>query len=377
MIDFEQLKNETWQSWNGIDQFAWEFIKVEEPCKIINEQKIQQFMDKIQKKSDVLPMMGMNPLLDLSWMSETQRNAFYECTNHFLQDAKAFDATLRDEEIFQAMRNVWIILMLEIVLKKPIQYHKAIFAYSMLYPYSDNFLDDTAHTSSEKEEFNRWFTKRLHGEVVECEGDLCQKIDQLVSLIEQEYDRKSYEDVYESLYRIQDAQILSQKQMQHAITTPQICDISITKGGASVLADGFLIDGSLNDAEKQFCMDFGFSLQIADDIQDVKEDQYLNSHTLATMYKTKEDREMLFQKNLNLLTLCFRRYQICENVVENFVIKNCQLMMILSLFPQKELYTDQFVETAITSLPVHETFLNEIAYKMKHSTHVIQDYLSE
>lgn len=377
MIEFAQLKNLSWELWNGIENYKWDFIKVEECSKLLNEQKIQQFMEKIQKKADVLPMMGMNPLLDLSWMSEAQRADFYQCTNNFLQDAKVFDTTLSDEEIFQALRNIWIILMLEIVFNKPIHYHKAMFAYSMLYPYSDNFLDDTIHSNHEKETFNMWFTKRLHGEDVNCETTLYDKIDQLVAMIEQQYDRSLYNDVYESLYEIQNAQILSQQQFQPALTPVYICDISITKGGASVLADGYLIDGSLNDTEKQFCMDFGFSLQIADDIQDVKEDQLLHSHTLASMSETKEQRAILFQKNLQLLLLCFRRYHVCDQDVENFIIKNCQLMMILSLFPQKELYSNIFIETAIDSLPVHEAFLNNIAYKMKHSSHFIQDYINE
>ena len=52
--------------------------------------------------------------------------------------------------------------MLEVAFQKPIQYHQAMFGYSMLYPYSDNVLDDTLMDKEEKKAFNHWFMRRLH-----------------------------------------------------------------------------------------------------------------------------------------------------------------------------------------------------------------------
>ena len=46
---------------------------------------------------------------------------------------------------------------------------------------------------------------------------------------------------------------------------------------------GYLIDGHLSDVQQEFCMLFGFTLQVADDLQDVVEDDQHHHHTLATI----------------------------------------------------------------------------------------------
>ena len=46
------------------------------------------------------------------------------------------------QEIGQAMRNVWIMNISQVLLNVEVKFTNAIFAYSMLYPYTDNILDD-------------------------------------------------------------------------------------------------------------------------------------------------------------------------------------------------------------------------------------------
>ncbi|HAJ95650.1 MAG TPA: hypothetical protein DCP02_05380, partial [Actinobacteria bacterium] len=51
-----------------------------------------------------------------------------------------------------------------------------------------------------------------------------------------------------------------------------VLGICIEKGGASVLADGYLVSGSITESQERFLFGFGAYLQLVDDIQDVNED---------------------------------------------------------------------------------------------------------
>ena len=62
------------------------------------------------------------------------------------------------------MRNVWIINILQRLKGVDITLSNAIFGYSMLYPYTDNYLDDVNISKEEKVEFNQRLYRRLLGE---------------------------------------------------------------------------------------------------------------------------------------------------------------------------------------------------------------------
>ncbi len=55
---------------------------------------------------------------------------------------KAFDPTMSDESVFQALRNLWVIHNLQLFLEGKIALSPAGFGYSMLYPWTDNYLDN-------------------------------------------------------------------------------------------------------------------------------------------------------------------------------------------------------------------------------------------
>jgi len=95
---------------------------------------------------------------------------FVQTATDFAQHARSFDPSLSGAEIFQAMRNVWTTNGLQLLLGLPVELTPATFAYSMLYPYTDNYLDDPAIAKMEKESFNERFGQRLNGENVTPEN---------------------------------------------------------------------------------------------------------------------------------------------------------------------------------------------------------------
>jgi hypothetical protein len=57
-------------------------------------------------------------------------------------------------------------------------------------------------------------------------------------------------------------------------------EICFEKGGASVLADGYLVAGRLTPEQERALFGYGIYLQLLDDIQDVKEDAEAHTKTL-------------------------------------------------------------------------------------------------
>ncbi|MGH9696911.1 MAG: hypothetical protein ACRD5Z_22385, partial [Bryobacteraceae bacterium] len=177
--------------------------------------------------------------------------------------ARALDAGVSTVDILQACRNAWTACGLQALLGEPPRLTPAIFAYSMLYPYSDNYLDDKHISWAAKLRFSARFRQRLAaGEL--APGDALENtIWDLVSRIESQWPRKAYPAVYDCLLAIHRAQEKSLAQQRAAwLSDADILRLSFAKGGASVLADAYLAAGSLSEVERNFAFGWGVLLQL-------------------------------------------------------------------------------------------------------------------
>lgn len=217
--------------------------------------------------------------------------SFFNVSKTFFDEAKTFDKTLSNENIFQALRNVWIMNGIQVKLDMPVELTPSIFAYSMLYPYSDNLLDDKTLTQAQKMSFNERFGERLLGKKSMNDNPCESKIDELVRIVEKQYRREKFPDVYESLLMIHRAQTQSVAMQHSALSPDEIIAVSFAKGGASVLADGFLITGDLTPAQQYFLFAYGIWLQLVDDIQDIQEDTESGTQTIFTAPAAEKNRE--------------------------------------------------------------------------------------
>ena len=202
-------------------------------------------------------------------------DSYTEVTKNFIKDGERFDPNLASEDIFQASRNVWIINSIQSMMGMPVKLTPSIFAYSMLYPYTDNYLDNPDAVSENKVTFSQRFQQRIKGKKIIPENNDEKKIFDLIGMIEEEYDRKRYPKVYESLLAIHRGQTNSIHLLDNSnsLTETDVLKICIEKGGASVLADGYLVTGSLTKDQEKFLFGFGAYLQMADDIQDTGKDR--------------------------------------------------------------------------------------------------------
>jgi hypothetical protein len=202
------------------------------------------------------------------------RSGMVETAKGFIRQARQFDPAVSGDDIFQAGRNVWTMNGLQILLGIPVQVTPAVFAYSLLYPYSDNYLDDPNVPAAAKVAFNERFGRRLIGEVVEPANAAEGTIFGLVSMIEGQYGRRTHPQVHESLLAIHHAQERSVRLLRRSAPPYEVdvLGISLEKGGASVLADGYLVANTLTPGQAAFMFGLGAFLQLADDLQDVQAD---------------------------------------------------------------------------------------------------------
>lgn len=274
--------------------------------------------------------------------------------NKFAKAAKDYDPEMGYREIFQAGRNVWMANALQILLGVPVALTDSLFGYSMLYPYTDNFLDDDSISRKEKKDFVVRFRLRLEGKQAETKSPLEEKIWDMVAHIEREWSRKDYPEIYESLVAIHDAQAASLKQRVPEGALPpslgEILRISATKGGTSVIPDSLLSKGRLTEEEGYFSFFFGFALQLLDDIQDVARDLSERHYTLfSSVAKTGVKLDTLVNRLFHLLERSLQHpidgsiangHQALRTAMLNF----CRVLVLEAAAKNPNLFSESYLE---------------------------------
>ncbi len=223
----------------------------------------------------------------LGWPAGYRRllfaDAYFETSVAFAREARLSDPTLPLESLWQALRNVWIANSLQMLLDLPLGLGSGLFAYSMLYPLTDNLLDDPQLSPGAKRAFSERLGARLAGGPAIPAGAREAVAFRMVDRIEDEFPRGEFGDVHESLLAIHRAQTLSlSQQRKSGLTDAEILAISSEKGGSSVLADLYLVVGRATPAEERFAFGYGVFLQLLDDLQDVEDDLQAGHETLFT-----------------------------------------------------------------------------------------------
>jgi hypothetical protein len=209
-------------------------------------------------------------------------DGFFPAGTQLARWARRFDPTLDMADVIQACRNAWTACGLQPLLGEPIGITPSILGYSLLYPYSDNYLDHEGISTAEKLHFSARFRDRLRGRKHPASNQREAAVWTLVRLIEEQYPRLLYPQVFDCLLAIHQAQENSIAQLRGdgLCEDAEVARISCAKGGTSVLADACLSHGWLSDEESRFSFEWGVLLQFGDDLQDLREDMRHGSITL-------------------------------------------------------------------------------------------------
>lgn len=350
------------------DKFIEAFVEYIEAFPEEEEQRkhwkkrVEGLIEEFAANSDLISMEDKNILLN---------QGLPKITEQFVEEAKSFNPNMRIEDIGQAMRNVWIMNIVQMLLGKKAEFTQAIFGYSMLYPYTDNYLDDTEISTEEKIEISNRFEKRLKGEHIVANNSYEESLFELVSRIEGQYSRLEYSEVFESLLGIHYGQkkSLLQQGRKSGPYERDILGISFEKGGISVLADAYLVNGKLTREEASFFFGYGVLLQICDDLQDAMEDLKNNHMTIISQVAKKWPLDNITNGLINFTlnhidsVQCFE----CDNIVQlkELIRKNCLQLILFAIAKNKSLYSRKYFKDIENYFPYRTKYMNGFYKKLK------------
>ena len=366
---------------NSFPQFPKTYSEEEQQTREHNYEKFQQKIKSLQSRKKVQQMRKdpgksffpmFTAFLEMVFDFEKDHlelilsDNFKDVSKDFFYKARKFGSELKPDSIYQAMRNVWIMNGVQLMADVPVKITPSVFAYSMIYPYSDNFLDDPEVSSEEKQAFSVRFNRRLHGEDTAPQDFTETQLYKLVEMFEAEFPRGSFPEVYESLYAIQKGQTDSLKMIkENGLSEHEIQTICFEKGGASVLADGYLVAGKLTQQQEQALFGYGVYLQLLDDIQDVKEDSLAFTKTMFSCLP-EADLASFVNKTIHFGRVALDEMRCFPGVKNNAFLdlmnRSIEMMVIESVGLNNTWYTKNYLAQLEKHSPLHFEFVRE-----KHS----------
>jgi hypothetical protein len=302
--------------------------------------------------------------VDDPFVESLLREEFSGVGKQLAWSARRFDASVSLREILQACRNAWTACGLQPLLGQPIQLTPAIFAYSMLYPYSDNYLDDAEVSQEAKLRFSSRFRRRLTGYPLTPAESLEIAVWRLVSFIESQYARNDYPQLYDCLLDIHRAQEKSIYQLGCNARGDDIDLLKLTfeKGGTSVLADAHLAAGALTECEARFAFAWGVLLQCADDLDDLPVDRQHGFRNLFTQAAEREPLDQLTNRTLNFGQSVIKLMQALPNGSARFkdlLQRNLSLLILRAAGNSGELFSKAYLFELEAYSPLRFQFLKQ------------------
>jgi hypothetical protein len=302
--------------------------------------------------------------IDNPYIDSLLREGFSTIGLELARSARLIDPEVSMADVLQACRNAWTAGALQLLFGRELRLTPALFAYSMLYPYSDNYLDDRAIPAAAKLRFSGRFRARLAGMDVAPDGIREETIWDLVGLIETQYPREHFRGVYDALLEIHRAQQDSIVQMQRKGGDEfPVLRLSVKKGGASVLADAYLATGIPAPKEVSFAFNWGVLLQLSDDLQDLREDYRAGSVTVFS--KALSNRESLEFLTNRTFHFSEKVLGAAENltggsgILKQLLTASSRSLLIRSVACVAEYYTDGYARELESYSPFRFGFLRD------------------
>lgn len=355
------------------------FPKTDALRKKENETLVQDLSQKIQKKMQHKPkgirqqelwdaemehifldFFRREKILSLSeWMEPELWRSFEQETKIFTDKVRSFDGSLNQAQIWQTLRNYFIYAMIVDLQGEKQNAGNPILAYSLLYPYTDNYIDDKRISGQEKEQYNRMIALKLKGENVIPGNPLEEKTCCLLDMILEAYEGAKQKRVAETLLQLLEAQNQSIRQQRTDVTEAEILETSIRKGSTSVLSDYLFATMDWTDREEVFYLKFGFLLQLVDDLQDIEEDRKAGSHTLMTKAEDQQELELCVNRLLWFSWNVIREFEPKNPGLKGFVLKNCVQISLLAAAMNQQFFSKEYLKAFEPYLPFSLDFFKK------------------
>ncbi len=326
------------------------------------QQDRESAYSRITSSAARLAMLALD--LEDPYYEALLRDDFPQLGRDLALSARRLDPAVSLSDILQACRNAWTAGGLQPLLGQAIELTPALFAYSMLYPYSDNYMDDAGISAEEKLVFSSRFRNRLAGASCNPSNARETAVWGLVSLIESQYERSAFPQVYDCLLEIHRAQEDSLVQLGRncSLADADLLRLTLSKGGTSVLADACLAAGNLAESEAKFAFYWGVLLQMADDLDDLGADRRQGFVNLFLRTAAEGPLDDLTTRTLNFAQTAMKFMRVLPNGCPRFqelLAKNATALLIRAVGRSGELYTKKYQAELETYSPLRFSFIKE------------------
>jgi hypothetical protein len=292
-------------------------------------------------------------------------------TDEFIQKAREFDPSVKEGDVHQALRNLWVFNSIQVYLGRRVSLTPSSFAYSLLYPYTDNWLDADEHTAEFKKAFLGWLEDRIQGLHPERKDGNWDIHSRLLQMIEGEFPRELFPDVFRSLLAIHAAQRKSL--LLHRPPTEageeDLLPLTVAKGGTSVLADGFMVSGVLETAEVDALFGYGVLLQLIDDLHDVDEDMTAGHSTPFSRAAGKERLDgitnRLFSFSRPIVGVLKERPAIQEGHFGDFIEESVTTFILEAVARHHTLYGADYLSVIEDFSPLRLSYFGALRRRLQ------------
>lgn len=288
----------------------------------------------------------------------------------FFSKARIFAPDFTFSDIGQAIRNYIVFIMFKEMNHIDTEFSTPCFGYSMLYPFTDNYIDNPCNSLEDKKYYNDMIREKIKGNVVIPKSVHQEKTCQLLDYIESQYNRDCDNSIYTLLLMMLEAQEISMtKQKIPALSQEDRLHISIYKGGISVLIDRYLINKELTSDDITFYLSFGLFLQLADDLLDITDDLKTGNQTIFTLNTSSDQIEQLINKLLNFVHDLFLNYTAINDNFKSFVLSNCYYLILYGVSENSEYLSLVYRDMILEYLPVSYSYLQKTKENLKQLDH--------
>lgn len=299
-----------------------------------------------------------------NFMNQQTLQSLQDDLMEFLRHVRSFAPELSIDGIGQAIRNYIVYTMFVELHHLNHSFNKACFGYSMLYPFTDNYIDSNEYSDAEKKLYNQIIREKIQGKEIHPTSTHQQKTCELLQTIESEYSRETNSTIYNLLLMMLDAQenSLLQQNTDSILSANERLDISLYKGSISVLIDGYLVKKEITENDLLFYLKFGFFLQLADDLRDIKEDSANGNQTILTLDYQFEQQEKIVNKMLHFVHGIMHSYPAENNLFKDFILSNCYQLIFSSVTESREFFSNDYLNNLEQYLPVTYSFLDNVKH---------------
>ena len=361
------------------DTFPDFLSEINPETKIINELYIKSISQNLQKqigsfrKIPIQRGKWRNKALDMiydilyrediiglhHYMNQNEIDSFFGELMEFLRHVRKFAPDLLFTDIGQAIRNYIVYAVFKKLNKETSGFNLAAFGYSMLYPFTDNYLDNKSLSSEDKKEYNQLIRDKIDGKEIHPQKLHHRKTCDLLQNIEDLYPRNLDQTIYQLLLMMLDAQenSLSQQNKDLPLSDQERLEVSIYKGSISVLMDRFFVNKDTTEEDLIFYLSFGFFLQLADDLQDIGEDSRLGHSSLFTTNLQCRQEEAIVNKLLHYVHHIMTEYRSDNESLKHFLLSNSYLLIFTSVIRSREFFSQEYIATIEKFLPFNTSIL--------------------